>query len=230
VKESFYFQHDYDAKDDPRILNLRAEFGVEGYGVFWMLLESMAKQEDTKLDRGAIGGLSLGYSIPKERLIAIIDFCIKECLFCEENNAFWSERMKEHKNFRFSLSEAGKQGAKKRWKNRGAIATPMQRKGKERKGNTYDVRPETNSLYDSIDNMCEKYNLKNKVNKKSLDIIVERYLTKIKMKVEMQHCITWLIDKGKKDISTQRIGNWFKKAYEIQKRDELKQKYDNSTS
>jgi len=94
--------------------------------------------------------------------------------------------------------------------------------------NTYVVRSETQTLYDSIEEMCVQYDLEFKVNIKALDVLVERYVGKIKMKVEMQHCISWLVGREFRVVTTQRIGNWFKKALEIQKRDQLKQLEQNS--
>jgi len=85
--------------------------------------------------------------------------------------------------------------------------------------NTYVCRPETEALFNSIDEICKKYELQNNVKLKSLDVVVERYVGKVHMKVELQHCISWMIDKGHRVVSTQRIGNWLKKAQEIQKRE-----------
>ena len=45
--------------------------------------------------------------------------------------------MLSHKNDRKALSEAGKRGAEKRWKNSPPIATPIARK--ERKGNNTNI-------------------------------------------------------------------------------------------
>lgn len=88
---------------------------------------------------------------------------------------------------------------------------------------TYVARPETKTLYDSIERLCQQYNLEFNVNLKSLDVLVERYVGKIKMGVEVQHCISWLVGKNLRAVTTTRIGNWFKKSKEIQKRDQLKQ-------
>lgn len=117
-----WFKHDYNARNDERLLEIRAEFGAEGYGAYWMLLESMAESSEGKLNRGAIGGLCLAYGIPKERLLGIIDYCIKIGLFVLENEGlFYSERMIEHKEERANYKQKGIEGAQKRWKNRGAI-------------------------------------------------------------------------------------------------------------
>ncbi len=139
MKETFYFQHDYNAKDDPKILELRAKYGAGGYGAYWMLLESMASEENGHLNRGAIGGLSVAYAIPIGELSEIIEFCVQIGLFIQSDEVFFSERMIEHKNIRKAAQANGLKGAQKRWKNstpnRGAISTPnaKERKGKERK-------------------------------------------------------------------------------------------------
>lgn len=142
---SFYFPHDYNAHNDERLLMLRAEFGAEGYGVFWMILESMAMASNGQINRVAIGGLSLGYGVPKDRLLAIIDYCIAIELFKEsQEQAIYSDRMLSHIAIRQSLSDAGRAGAAKRWstsqKNSHPISPPNanERKGKEKKGKEID--------------------------------------------------------------------------------------------
>jgi len=228
MKNTFYFDHDYNARNDEKILMLRSEFGAEGYGMFWMLVESMAEASHGQLNRVAIGGLTVGYGVPKDRLEKIIDYCITAGLFVEaEKSKFYAPRIKQHHAKIEALMIAGRKGAEIRWgsqKNRVAIATPMQRRGEESRGKdiTYAARSETQTLYEAIGELCTKYGLENSVCLKSLDVLVERYVGKIHMKVELQHCVSWLLDKGLKNISTQRIGNWFKKAQEIQKREQLK--------
>lgn len=94
---------------------------------------------------------------------------------------------------------------------------------KEYKEVRTSVRLETKSLYDTIQKACDEYRLQNKVNIKSLDVYVERYIGKIRLGVEFKNCLAWIIDKDLKMINSQRIGNWFKKALEIQKRETSKQ-------
>lgn len=91
-----------------------------------------------------------------------------------------------------------------------------------RENNTYACRPETEALYETIVDLSNQFGFTMSVNKKALDIIVTRYVGKIHMKVELQHCFSWLAEKNLRKISSQRIGNWFKKATEIQKRNALR--------
>ncbi len=115
AKETFYFTHDYNARNDDKILELRSIHGVEGYGVFWMIVETMAENSNGGVKATLIGGLSLGYGVAKDRLIAIFQTCLEIGLFYEKDGFYFSKRMSTHKNLRVRLSDAGKAGAEKRW-------------------------------------------------------------------------------------------------------------------
>lgn len=143
MKDTFYFQHDYNARNDERLLMLRAKYGIEAYGVFWMILESMAEASTGQINRVAIAGLSLGYGVAIERLTAIIDYCINVGLFKElQEGAIISTRMCSHLAFRESLRSAGRAGAAKRWpeSHKNSHPNAKERKGKERKVNTKDTK------------------------------------------------------------------------------------------
>ena len=146
AKDTFYFSHDYNARNDEKILELRVVFGAEGYGVFWMIVENMAENENGGLNTNLMGGLSLSYGLPIGKLREFITFCISIDLFYEEGTFLFSKRLKKHKELRLKLVETGKESANKRWKNGLPTNNPltthlvpnglsMQRKGKERKGN-----------------------------------------------------------------------------------------------
>ncbi len=116
AKESFYFSHDYNARNDEKTLELRSAFGAEGYGVFWMIVETMAENENAGIKTNLIGGLSLGYGVAKATLQSIIDCCLSVGLFFEKDGYYFSNRLLSHKEFRKTLSNNGKEGAKKRWR------------------------------------------------------------------------------------------------------------------
>ena len=43
-KEAYYFSHDSNAKDDPKSSLLIEELGLEGYGIYWVLIEVLRDQ------------------------------------------------------------------------------------------------------------------------------------------------------------------------------------------
>ena len=132
AKETFYFQHDYNARNDDKMLELRATYGAEGYGVFWMIVETMAENENGGAKAGLIGGLSLGYGVAKEWLTGFFKYCVDIGLFYEEEGCYYSRRLLTHKQFRKVLSENGAAGAAKRWRGY-SHPNAKERKGKENK-------------------------------------------------------------------------------------------------
>jgi hypothetical protein len=119
--KTFYIRHDYSARNDQKILQLRFKFGWEGYGLFWAICETMAEDTTGYINRGAIGGLSAGYGVAMELLQSVFDYCVEIGLFhvCEHNNYF-NQRILEHKKERLFYSEKGILGNIKRWGNRPA--------------------------------------------------------------------------------------------------------------
>lgn len=48
-KETYYFSHDSNALTDTKILNMRADYGLEGYGLYWVIIEMLRNEENYKL-------------------------------------------------------------------------------------------------------------------------------------------------------------------------------------
>ncbi len=137
MKEAFYFSHDYTARNDQKILTLRWDFWLEWYALYFMMLESMAEESDWYINRVAIGGLWVSYGVAKEKLLSFIEKSIEIGLFIEDEHGIFSKRMIEHKLYRKTLSEQGKAGADKRWKNSPTNSPPNT---KERKWNEMKLK------------------------------------------------------------------------------------------
>lgn len=48
-KDAYFFSHDCNARNDPKILALRSVYGAEGYGVYFMLVEILREQPEYRL-------------------------------------------------------------------------------------------------------------------------------------------------------------------------------------
>ncbi len=138
IASKFYFSHDYNARNDSKVLKLRAKYGWEGYGIYFGILEVMAEETDSYLSRVAIAELSLSLGgIDCNKLAEIVDFCIATELFEKNDKGYTSFRMQQHKKLRKSFIESGRKGAINRWKNANRVAiTPPNGdpNAKERKG------------------------------------------------------------------------------------------------
>ena len=46
-KETFYFSHDYNARNDIKIKKLIVKHGYEGYGLYWAIIEDLYQNENS---------------------------------------------------------------------------------------------------------------------------------------------------------------------------------------
>ncbi len=116
----YYFSHDSNARNDEKILMLRARHGWTGYGLYWALVEMMFETKGTCLSHSKLPGIAVGLSVSPDDLQDIVKTAIEEAeLFKSDGEVFWSDslcRRKEVlKQLRRSRVEAGKLGAEKRW-------------------------------------------------------------------------------------------------------------------
>jgi uncharacterized protein YdaU (DUF1376 family) len=118
LSKSYYFQHDYNASNDAKILFLRQQLGMEGYGIYWFILEQLA-QAGGILPLKIVPVLAMTGQTQESKVRAIIEGYE---LFCIEEDKFFSLRLNRHIDVRKELSEYGKNGAAKRWANRVAIS------------------------------------------------------------------------------------------------------------
>ena len=87
-----YFNHDSNARNDYRIIKLRAKLGYEGYGIFWSLLE-MLFIEENKICIEDYDALAFGLQCDANKLKQVIEDLD---LFVIEDNCFYSKRLNNH--------------------------------------------------------------------------------------------------------------------------------------
>jgi hypothetical protein len=135
---TYYFSHDYNAANDTKVLFLRHQLGMEGYGIYWYLIEQLANAGG-KLPLELIPVLAMQMHCPDVKVNGVL---MNFGLFTIESGEFWSERLSHHLELRLKLSESGKAGANNRWGNRVAIgeANAKESKVKEIKGKESKVK------------------------------------------------------------------------------------------
>ena len=114
-----YFNHDSTARNDYRIIKLRASLGYEGYGIFWALLE-MLFTEENKICKSQYDILAFGLQCETEKLRAVIeDFD----LFVIEGDCFYSKRLNNQIEQINNKSIKAKESINKRWNKEKNIRT-----------------------------------------------------------------------------------------------------------
>lgn len=133
-KEAFYFPHFCNARHDRKIRRLRRELGVEGYGIYFMLLETLREQQDLMYPMDDLDLLSDEFGVSEAKIRTTI--CNYELFEVDVDQKFFSPKMLVYLEPYFRMKEqrklAGKASAEKR------ISTTVQRpfnKGKESKVN-----------------------------------------------------------------------------------------------
>lgn len=156
---TYYFSHDYNAANDTKILFLRHQLGMEGYGIYWYLIEQLANAGG-KLPLELIPVLAMQMHCTDVKVNGVL---MNFGLFTIESGEFWSERLAHHLELRLKLSESGKSGAINRWANRGAIGggNAKESKVKEIKEKENKVNKTKLNIIDSeFDEWWDKYDKK----------------------------------------------------------------------
>jgi hypothetical protein len=150
MKETFYFSHDYNATQDPKIMLLLSSCGLSGLAMYWILIEILHQQPDSRISKDSYKKYIKFYCSFEDKnehvLNTIEQELINTQLLFEQENFIYSKRVLNNKKEREKLSElrsmAGKKSAEIRAKATSveqvstSVEQGKERKGKERKGNS----------------------------------------------------------------------------------------------
>jgi len=206
---TYYFSHDYNAANDTKVLFLRHQLGMEGYGIYWYLIEQLANAGG-KLPLELIPVLAMQMHCTDVKVNGVL---MNFGLFTIDSGEFWSERLAQHLELRLKLSESGKAGANNRWGNRGAIGegNAKESKVKEIKGNEIKVNKlniidsafdEWWNIYDkkvSKDKAISKWNILTSDEKQLALKIVQKYVNSTPDKTFRKDPTTYLNNKSFND-------------------------------
>lgn len=138
-RDVYYFSHDVNASNDPKIIVMKELCGVIAYAWWWILIEQLAVQEDYKLpmDKITFTGLGIAFGMKQneanassneantsktKKAEAFINLLINECELLEtDGEYFWSPSLvrrnllRKNKQVEISRkrSEAGRLGGLK---------------------------------------------------------------------------------------------------------------------
>ena len=118
-RDTYYFPHEYNAKDDPKCERLISVMGMEGYGIFWALLETLRAQPGYTYPLANIPIVAHKYyTTPELMRHVIFDFGLFTIV---EDKIFFSNgllnRMQPMDELRKKKSDGGKKGMANRWGN-----------------------------------------------------------------------------------------------------------------
>jgi len=85
-KDAYYFSHDSNAKDDFKCMLLIEELGLEGYGIFWVLVETLREQENFKYPLKLLSSLARKYNTTVAKMEVVVR---NYSLFTVEDETFF---------------------------------------------------------------------------------------------------------------------------------------------
>jgi hypothetical protein len=156
MKDAFYFPHDSNAKDDPKMVMLIEQLGMEGYGIYWVLVETLRDQPEYCYPIMLIPALARRYNTTTEKMRAVV---LKYDLFKVQNEQFFYSESLCNRMLKYDdKREKARKAAAIRWgsdanalqPHSDSNAHPMPKRVEESK------REEINILFDEFWNLYDK--------------------------------------------------------------------------
>ena len=110
-KEGFYFPHFCNARHDRKIKRLRKELGVEGYGIYFMLLEVLREQHDLRYPLSDLDLLAEEFGVSEAKVRVTI--CNYQLFLLDSEEQFFSPKMLLYLEPYFKMKEQRKEAGLK---------------------------------------------------------------------------------------------------------------------
>lgn len=110
-EKAYYFPHDYNARQDPKLQDVLVEHGAAGIGIFWCIIEQLYEQGG-KLPLKSCK--SIAFALHQD--VTTVESIVRDfALFETDDETFWSNSVNKRLGKRQQLSERRKSAALTRW-------------------------------------------------------------------------------------------------------------------
>jgi hypothetical protein len=114
-KDAYFFPHYCNARHDRKIKRVVKELGIEGYGIYFMLLEVLREQTDLRFPMSDIDLLADEFKTSEQKIRIVI--CNYGLFDVDENENFFSFKLVFYLQPYFEKVKRAKKAANKRWEN-----------------------------------------------------------------------------------------------------------------
>jgi len=186
-----YFSHDYNARNDTKLVKLFMKLGLEGIGAYWCIIE-MLYEEGGYLLRNEYERIAFelrtDYNVIK-KIVEELD------LFVFDDEKFWSETALSRLNQRMEKSQKARESVEKRWKKYERNTNVKQSKNDSNTSKGKESKVKKSILFDEFWNLYNKKVGNKKACKKKWD-----KLTYDKQKTIIQTLPEWLTQFSEKQF------------------------------
>ena len=131
-KDTYYFSHDYNCRNDEKIKRLLRKHGMSGYGIFWSIVEDLYNNSNQLM----LDYEGISYDLRSE--IDTIKSIINDFdLFMIEDNMFGSKSIENRIQERSEKSSKARKSALSKWGNNSNQAKRSERLAEARKKATH---------------------------------------------------------------------------------------------
>ena len=113
-KDAYYFSHDSNARNDQRLMKVRMKYGMEGYGIYFGIIEILREQKDYILTFNDIDSISFDLRVDKEKIEDVIQNY--DLFKIEGHTMFYSKSLKRRLECmdakKQKRAEAGRKGGR----------------------------------------------------------------------------------------------------------------------
>ena len=117
MKESYFFSHDYNARQDPKMQEVLMDYGVAGIGIYWCIVEQLYEQGG-RMALASIKAIAFALHVAQDDVRSIV---MNYGLFDNDGTEFWSPSVKRRMEERNAKTERRVRAASKRWQNADAM-------------------------------------------------------------------------------------------------------------
>lgn len=242
MKNTFFFSHDFGARNDPKMQNLMMEHGCEGIGVYWCIVEQMYEQGG-QLPLSSCKSIAYTLHVSCDLVKSVINDFL---LFDNDGNVFWSESVKSRLDKRAEISEkrreAGKKGWQKTFNNKQTLGnneqmlvdntanvrqmpSEVEANAEQTKSNCPAIKVKESKVKENKENNIKKKNKKKETDKRFLPPSIEEvksYISEKKYSVDAETFIAfytsknWFVGKNKMRDWKAALITWEKRQKETQ--------------
>ncbi len=112
-KDAYYFPHFCNARHDRKIKRVIKELGIEGYGIYFMLLETLREQTDMRYPLDEIDLLADEFGTSEAKVRTVV--CNYQLFDVDEEHNFFSPKLILYLQPYFERSERARNANKVRW-------------------------------------------------------------------------------------------------------------------
>jgi len=123
-KDAFYFPHFANSRHDRKIKRLRMELGLEGYAIYFMLLEVLREQNDFKYPTSDIDLLANEFGTSEQKVRVVV--ANYQLFNVDDNDMFFSIKQIYYLQPYIEKTQRARLAAQKRWDKVESYANGMQ--------------------------------------------------------------------------------------------------------